>query len=776
PLASIGESCYPAQVMFEMCHFDPEAGPWYEYVPLSNVKMVSAGYWHSVALLEDGSCWTWGEDIWDQCGMGPTAALGYVFPVGPVRTYVYNPYTQRNEPLTDVKYIRAGGYFTIAIREDDSVWAWGDSYTGGLGHPFGDGYAHPSEFDNPLMVDTAIGYAIGVKKDGTLWFWGNNNYQVGIPFFGSLPVQIPNLSGIINASAANSGDWADGGLGHVVCLKSDGTVWAFGMNWYGQLGIGRNTDWYETTPQQVVGENGVGFLNLFCLTVYPNPFEFPVTQTGKRSFMIFKVKNLTARPITLGKIYLQGENKSEFCIINDYASLKEMKPGELRTFQIIFIPGRTGKKNIKVIVPFENKKREVYISGECGAVENKVIIKGKVYDKNTGTPIENANVLIGNYGTASDPNGYYIIDWASPGVYSYVISKDGYVSLRGTIELTPNTIIEKDFCLSPSESGDEISIVEVNAKYNPPWCFLGNIHFLVEFSVVVDWKSYTPYKAIFTTTKSKKEYIWESSSFDDYLPKIALDVGELEPGDTLRVKAISGEGKESSPGEFRFIIMKSIPGSFNVVDTGSGFYYQSLSVGNFSFISEGVPSNLIPAEIPFFGGSSFNLLFVPDLKAEVKNNTAEYSLLFGDLINGGNIGPVQINFSPYLGLSGTYSSYLMNWKWSGFIGLKTDIKVETPPFYLPIPIPIPVYAKGAFLLSLNTRLDIKEIQPIKLNGTFVIEPAVRGILGVGVSDVLAVEGWVQGGSEITVQYPETPNLKNVVIVVKAGYTIYFLVG
>ncbi|MCS7180153.1 MAG: carboxypeptidase regulatory-like domain-containing protein, partial [bacterium] len=770
---NVGQSSYPIQVMTEELHIDPERGPYFEYKPLKNVKLIACSFFHSVALKEDGTVLCWGVDVGDQCGLGNTSALVYPYPHELVNTYIYNPYTRRNEILTDVRYISAGDCFTVAIKNDDFLWFWGEN-SFRVYSDYADGYARPSNVGNILTVDSGPTYFILLSKDQTVKFWGNANYNIGIPYFGKTPIQIPNLSGLISVSAG--GGLGVSPIGHVVCLKADGSIWGFGENGCGQLGNGK-TNWYELEPQKVLGLNGTGYLNLFNICVIPNPFNFPTTPIGCKNLMTFFVKNISERPITIGKIFIEGEYKNEFSIERDFVSFATLKPKEAKSFKIIFHPIKIGSKTIRVIIPYGNKKRELYINGVCGTVENKVVIKGTVYDKKTGNPIENANILIGYYSTITNENGFYMIDWASPGIYNYAVSKEGYVSSYGTIELTSASVINKNFYLIPSTTGEKIEITEINTKYNLPLYFLGKVSFPVEFSVSVDWKNYTPYKAIFKTTKSNKIYEWEASQSNPYLPKITIDIGELEPGDILRVKAISGEGSASEEKEFIFVIMKPLIGDFKVIDIGSYFYYQvPYFLEGFSFINEGIESDLIPTEIPFFGGSSINLLFTPVLKAEVINNTAEYSLLYKDLIKGGNIGPVEINFSPHFGLSGVYSSYLMKWQWNGFIGLLTDMKSETPPFYLPIPIPIPIYVKGAFLLSLDTRLNILNIKPVELSGNFVVEPAVRGIFGVGISDVLSAEGWVQAGAEISMQYPHQPNLQQILIVVKCGYTVYFIIG
>jgi alpha-tubulin suppressor-like RCC1 family protein len=85
-----------------------------------------------------------------------------------------------------------------------------------------------------------------VRSDGTVWAWGDNYYgdlgngTTATP--SSTPVQVPGLTGVVQVAAGASDSLA---------LRSDGTVWAWGYNFHGQLGDGSTTD--RTTPVQVAG-------------------------------------------------------------------------------------------------------------------------------------------------------------------------------------------------------------------------------------------------------------------------------------------------------------------------------------------------------------------------------------------------------------------------------------------------------------------------------------------------------------------------------------------
>lgn len=103
-------------------------------------------------------------------------------------------------------------------------------------------------FTTTPMVKAGSNYTIALKSDGTVWGWGSN-YQGelgdGTTTSRTTPVQVSGIAGVIAIS--------EGGDEHTLALKSDGTVWAWGYNYSGQLGDGTTTN--RTTPVQVSGLN-----------------------------------------------------------------------------------------------------------------------------------------------------------------------------------------------------------------------------------------------------------------------------------------------------------------------------------------------------------------------------------------------------------------------------------------------------------------------------------------------------------------------------------------
>ena len=92
-------------------------------------------------------------------------------------------------------------------------------------------------------VSAGAYHTVAVRTDGTLWAWGWNAYgQLGTGDYTSFnaPTQV-----------GTGTDWASVSAGylHTVAVKADGTLWAWGYNYYGQLGLGDTVD--RNTPTQV---------------------------------------------------------------------------------------------------------------------------------------------------------------------------------------------------------------------------------------------------------------------------------------------------------------------------------------------------------------------------------------------------------------------------------------------------------------------------------------------------------------------------------------------
>ncbi|MCX5977325.1 MAG: fibronectin type III domain-containing protein [Coprothermobacterota bacterium] len=201
---------------------------------------IAAGAFHTLALKGDGTVWAWGSNSDGQLGLGDGATRYY-----PV---------QITSLADNVSSLAAGGYHTVALMKDTTVWAWGSNFSGQLG--VGDSTSSNSPVQvtslgsNVVALVAGWGYTLALKSDGTVWAWGeNSNGQLGLgdTTHRSIPVQVTSLGS--NVTALTAGGW------HTLVMKEDGTVWAWGNNGSGQLGLGDTTDRLSPVQVTALGSN-----------------------------------------------------------------------------------------------------------------------------------------------------------------------------------------------------------------------------------------------------------------------------------------------------------------------------------------------------------------------------------------------------------------------------------------------------------------------------------------------------------------------------------------
>lgn len=187
---------------------------------LTGINKLAAGLYHSLALKNDGTVWAWGYNNSGQLGNG---------------TFSNSNIPIQISSLASIIAIASGWSHSLALKNDGTVWAWGRNSSGQLGNGDTINSSTPIQVSSLIGI-TAIaagsGYSFALKNDGTVWAWGHGSFgELGNGSFtnSSVPIQDSSLSGVIAIA---------GGAIHSLALKSDGTVWAWGYNNYGQLGNG----------------------------------------------------------------------------------------------------------------------------------------------------------------------------------------------------------------------------------------------------------------------------------------------------------------------------------------------------------------------------------------------------------------------------------------------------------------------------------------------------------------------------------------------------------
>ena len=206
----------------------------------SDWASVYAGGFHSLAKKDDGSLWVWGLNQDGQLGLGD--------------------HVNRRDPIEigvsdlDWDQVSAGVFHTMATKVLGTLWGWGDNNFNQLGLP----EAQTGSGSSPFAVPTQVGadhdwaeissglfHSLAVRDDGTLWVWGNNgSSQLGDGDSGRGSIDNPTQIGVATI-------WSKvaAGLFHSLALQTGGSIWAAGSNEYGQIGQG--SDPYEDLFLQV---------------------------------------------------------------------------------------------------------------------------------------------------------------------------------------------------------------------------------------------------------------------------------------------------------------------------------------------------------------------------------------------------------------------------------------------------------------------------------------------------------------------------------------------
>ncbi len=271
----------------------------------TNWSSIAAGDEYSTAIKVDGTLWAWGENQYGQCGDGTTITKNVPTQIG-----------------TDADWaiVSAGTNHTLAIKTNGTLWAWGYNNSGQLGDGTIISKTTPIQIGTDNDWDSVVArlfHSVALKTNGLLLTWGSNaNGQLGD---GTLVdkntpqnISAPNIflkiaagsqhtiaktgDGSLSSWGGNlSGQMGDGTtisktnptaitstittwtiitskISHSAGLKSDGNLYLWGSNIYGQVGDGTNTN--KTIPTLILcptlsNEDFADFDNNF--KIYPNP-------------------------------------------------------------------------------------------------------------------------------------------------------------------------------------------------------------------------------------------------------------------------------------------------------------------------------------------------------------------------------------------------------------------------------------------------------------------------------------------------------------------------
>jgi len=267
----------------------------------TTIKAIAVGSYHSLCLLSNGDLYSWGWNDSGQLGIGSDVSKS-----APVQVPLNLP------SGTQVTAISCGSEYNLILLSNGDLYSWGDNTHGTLGLGSMAQKPEATKVDSIIMRVTAISagafHAACVLENGELLAWGRNQYgQLGdgftmkqnlpqsvIPFGNGASVIDISLGWDFSLCALSNGDiygWgsnSDGQLGtgfsqfeqtpkmlsrisyehdivsisagafHAICLLSNGDVYSWGYNIYGELGIGSSTKEFYPVKLAAIGAGPLG--------------------------------------------------------------------------------------------------------------------------------------------------------------------------------------------------------------------------------------------------------------------------------------------------------------------------------------------------------------------------------------------------------------------------------------------------------------------------------------------------------------------------------------
>ncbi len=249
----------------------------------TNWSQISTHYNTSLGIKTDGTLWAWGDNdggilgVGDQVNRSSPTQVGTAtnwssvnttrFATAAIKTdgtlwlwgknnygnLATNDRVSRSSPTqvgTGWSQVKNSDQFGgLALKTNGTLWTWGSGYGGatGLNEPFvyRSSPVQIGSNTNWSKIDTSgrVSNAAAIKTDGTLWLWGRNNYgQLGLGdrVYRSSPVQI-----------GSGTDWNLVSFGYKNCaaIKTNGTLWVWGENYLGSLGL--NDVSHRSSPVQL---------------------------------------------------------------------------------------------------------------------------------------------------------------------------------------------------------------------------------------------------------------------------------------------------------------------------------------------------------------------------------------------------------------------------------------------------------------------------------------------------------------------------------------------
>ncbi|MED5270025.1 MAG: hypothetical protein VYE26_01165 [Pseudomonadota bacterium] len=241
-------------------------------------KVCTASQW-SMAIKTDGTMWAWGDGEYGELGQNQSNSGGFDGTSSPVQI--------PSKAGTTWTYVSAGENGANAINSAGEWYSWGRYYYGAPFNATGnDNRSSPTQIPGTdwAFVDYSSSCGAAIKTNGTLWTWGaNNNGALGINEQGDFPGMATSRSSPTQVPGTTwSKCYCDSDA--MYGFKTDGSLWVWGANASGQLGLNQGN------------------------VKYSSPVQLPGTWSN--SYMDFSVANSPLAIKSDGSLWSWGKNQA----------------------------------------------------------------------------------------------------------------------------------------------------------------------------------------------------------------------------------------------------------------------------------------------------------------------------------------------------------------------------------------------------------------------------------------------------------------------------------
>jgi len=210
---------------------------------MDEIVSVAVGHGHTLVIKTDGSLWGWGN--YSALGIGVTHPEARNFRRNEIGRLVNQDFTPIPDPVVhrimdDVTAVAVGSGHSLALTSSGVLYAWGRNYEGQIGSGTVDGTPHPARGPYPIKIKEGVAAIVSgsvnsaaITYDGGLYVWGlNSSGQIGNGSYEKQPSPIRVMDNVTHMAISGGVDNV-----HMLAITSDGSLWGWGCNMFGQLGM-----------------------------------------------------------------------------------------------------------------------------------------------------------------------------------------------------------------------------------------------------------------------------------------------------------------------------------------------------------------------------------------------------------------------------------------------------------------------------------------------------------------------------------------------------------